>query len=77
MDAKTNQKFGPNVPGELCFKGPTLMKGYINDEKAMRDLIDKEGFLHTGLYGYYDQDEEFFILDRVKEVIRYLDKEVS
>ncbi|KAL0280371.1 UNVERIFIED_CONTAM: hypothetical protein PYX00_001682 [Menopon gallinae] len=77
VDLKTKQKCGPNAPGELCFKGPCLMRGYINDDKAMREIIDPEGFLRTGIYGYYDADEHFYILDKVKEVVRFMGKEVA
>lgn len=65
------KSLGPNVRGELCMKGNQLMLGYIGDEKATRDTIDSEGWLHTGDVAYYDDDKQFFIVDRIKELIKY------
>jgi acyl-CoA synthetase (AMP-forming)/AMP-acid ligase II len=61
---------GPNQPGELCFKSARIMKGYINDKKSTDDAIIY-GWLHTGDIGYYDEDLDFFIIDRIKELIKY------
>ena len=47
------------------------MKGYCGDEQLTRDIMDEDGFLHTGDVGYYDEDEFFFIVDRIKELIKY------
>ncbi|KAG5674515.1 hypothetical protein PVAND_004477 [Polypedilum vanderplanki] len=62
---------GPNKAGELCFKGPNIMKEYINNAKATAETIDKDDFLHTGDLGYYDENFNFFIVDRLKELIKY------
>lgn len=62
---------GPNCEGELCFKGDLIMKGYCNDAKATALTIDKDGWLHSGDIGYYDEDGHFFIVDRLKELIKY------
>lgn len=56
--------------GELQFASPTLMKGYIDDAAATRETIDADGWLHTGDIGYYDEDGEWFIVDRLKELIK-------
>lgn len=61
---------GPNQVGELCFKGSTMMLGYIGDENATKAIIDSDGWLHTGDVGYYDDDFQFFIVDRIKELIK-------
>lgn len=62
---------GPNQPGELCFKGPVIMMGYISNPEATKQAIDEDGFLHTGDVGYYDEEEYWFVLDRKKELIKY------
>ncbi|GAB1864815.1 Luciferin 4-monooxygenase [Camponotus japonicus] len=68
---ETDETLGPNCEGELCFKGDLIMKGYYNDEKSTRATIDKDGWLHTGDVGYYDEEGYFFIVDRIKELIKY------
>ncbi|XP_012231363.1 luciferin 4-monooxygenase [Linepithema humile] len=68
---ETDETLGPNCEGELCFKGDLIMKGYCNDEKSTRATIDKNGWLHTGDVGYYDEEEHFYIVDRIKELIKY------
>ena len=45
------------------------MKGYMNNEIATAETI-KQGWLHTGDLGYYDEDGYFFIVDRLKEMIK-------
>lgn len=47
------------------------MKGYINDSAATNNTIDKDGWLHSGDIGYYDEDKQFYIVDRLKELIKY------
>ena len=71
LDGNSKEALGPNCEGELCFKGDTIMKGYCDDEKATKAMIDEDGFLHTGDVGYYDEDGYFFIVDRIKELIKY------
>lgn len=47
------------------------MTGYLNDPDATERTIDKEGWLHTGDIGFIDGDDEIFIVDRIKEIIKY------
>lgn len=68
---ESGKSVGPNVQGELCFQGNQNMLGYINDEKATNATIDKDGWLHTGDVAYYDNDKQFFIVDRIKELIKW------
>ncbi|XP_035774718.1 luciferin 4-monooxygenase-like [Anopheles albimanus] len=67
IDPDTGRALGPHQRGELCFKGSLIMKGYIGAESP----IDADGWLHTGDIGYYDEDQDFFIVDRLKELIKY------
>ncbi|XP_054010236.1 luciferin 4-monooxygenase-like [Hylaeus anthracinus] len=66
-----SRNLGPNNIGELCFKGDLIMKGYYKDEKATAATIDKDGWLHSGDVGYYDEEGYFYIVDRLKELIKY------
>jgi len=43
----------------------------LNDPEATSATIDEEGWLHTGDIGYVDEDDEIFIVDRLKEVIKF------
>ncbi|KAJ0962329.1 hypothetical protein J5N97_030157 [Dioscorea zingiberensis] len=71
VDPETGLSLPRNQPGEICIRGDQIMKGYLNDPKATENTIDKEGWLHTGDIGYVDDDDEIFIVDRLKELIKY------
>lgn len=45
--------------------------GYLNDEKATMLTIDNIGWLHIGDIGYFDEDGRLFVIDRIKELIKY------
>ncbi|KAL8681892.1 MAG: hypothetical protein Q9186_002049 [Xanthomendoza sp. 1 TL-2023] len=57
--------------GELWIKGPNIFKGYLNNPHGTKDALTEDGFFKTGDVGYQDQDGNFFITDRVKELIKY------
>ena len=67
----------PNKPGELLVKGPQMMKGYLDNPQATSEVIDTEGWLHTGDVVYYDEDEYFYVVDRTKELIKVKGNQVS
>ncbi|XWS65080.1 hypothetical protein CRYUN_Cryun05aG0059900 [Craigia yunnanensis] len=71
IDPETGCSLGYNQPGEICIRGAQIMKGYLNDTAATATTIDVEGWLHTGDIGYVDEDDEIFIVDRVKEIIKF------
>ncbi|KQK16897.1 hypothetical protein BRADI_1g31320v3 [Brachypodium distachyon] len=71
VDPDTGASLGRNQPGEICIRGQQIMKGYLNDPEATKNTIDKDSWLHTGDIGYVDDDEEIFIVDRLKEIIKY------
>lgn len=74
---ETGRALGPGQEGELCFKGPLIMKGYVGDVRATDGTIDSQGWLRTGDVGYYDRDGYFFVVDRIKELIKYKAYQVS
>ena len=71
VDPETGRTLGPNQNGEVCVRGPIVMKGYFGDEKSTSSTIDADGWLHTGDIGHYDADGFFYITDRMKELIKY------
>ncbi|MEP7104673.1 MAG: AMP-binding protein, partial [Chloroflexota bacterium] len=71
VDVATGEELGPNQDGEIWIRGPQVMKGYLNNEEATRNSIDGERFFHTGDIGHVDDRGEYFIVDRLKELIKY------
>nr|ACM69363.1 4-coumarate:CoA ligase [Humulus lupulus] len=71
VDPETGSSLPRNQPGEICIRGDQIMKGYLNDPESTKNTIDKEGWLHTGDIGFVDDDDELFIVDRLKELIKY------
>ncbi|PKU70137.1 4-coumarate--CoA ligase 1-like [Dendrobium catenatum] len=71
VDPCTGASLRRNQRGEICIRGKNVMKGYLNDKVSTESTIDKEGWLHTGDIGYVDDDDEIFIVDRLKEIIKY------
>lgn len=54
--------------GEILARGPNVMKGYWNDKQSTEEIIDREGWLHTGDIGMIDQDGFLVITDRKKHI---------
>jgi acyl-CoA synthetase (AMP-forming)/AMP-acid ligase II len=71
IDLQTGGPLGPNQEGEVCVRGPQIMKGYLNRPEATSQTIDADKWLHTGDIGYADEDGHFYIVDRAKELIKY------
>ena len=62
---------GLSKTGELWFKGPNVMAGYLNNDEATRATIDDDGWLHTGDLAQADTAGCVYIVDRLKELIKY------
>ena len=71
VDLETGAELGPDQEGEICVRGPQVMKGYLNRPDATAAMIDADGWLHTGDVGYADAGGRFYVVDRVKELIKY------
>ncbi len=71
VDAATGQELGRNEDGEIWIRGPQVMKGYLNNEGATKGSIDDDGFFHTGDIGHIDGHDQYFVVDRLKELIKY------
>jgi 4-coumarate--CoA ligase len=61
----------PNTPGELWLSGPNVFKGYWRNKTATSESLTSDGYFKTGDVGYQDSDHNFYITDRVKELIKY------
>lgn len=70
LDDPTNTALGPNQHGELLIRGPQIMKGYHNNKQATDDILVDGGWLRSGDVAYYDEDFQFYITDRLKELIK-------
>ena len=64
-----NRPLGPGERGEICLRGPNIMKGYWNRPDATAAAIDPEGWFHSGDVGYFDEDGFLFICDRLKDMV--------
>jgi 4-coumarate--CoA ligase len=71
--ATTNapRELGPGEAGELWFRGPNVFLGYLNRPEATADCVTKDGYYRTGDIGYVDAEGNFFVTDRLKELIKY------
>lgn len=58
-----------NTPGEIMVKGENVMKGYYKNKEATEQILDKDGWLHTGDIGTIDRDEFIYIRGRSKSMI--------
>ena len=57
--------------GELWLKGPNIFKGYLNNPEGTENALTDDGYFKTGDVGHQDKDGNFYITDRVKELIKY------
>ena len=64
-----NRELAPGERGEICLRGPNIMKGYWNRPDATAEAIDAQGWFHSGDVGYVDEDGFLFICDRLKDMV--------
>ena len=70
VDLLTGEDLPAGEKGEICIKGPQVMRGYWNQPEET-DLVLKDGWLHSGDIGHMDEDGYFYITDRQKDMIIY------
>jgi len=77
VDLESGAPLAPGQRGEICIRGPQNMMGYLNRPDATAAMVDEEGWLHTGDVGYVGADGHLYIVDRVKELIKYKGLQVA
>jgi acyl-CoA synthetase (AMP-forming)/AMP-acid ligase II len=77
VDPGTNESLGPGERGEIWARGPQVMPEYLNRPDATAETITPEGWIRTGDIGYADEDGWFYIVDRLKELIKYKGLQVA
>jgi acyl-CoA synthetase (AMP-forming)/AMP-acid ligase II len=70
VDPETGKECGVGEAGEIWARGPQVTMGYLNNDKATAETYDKDGFLHTGDIGSFDEEGFLTITDRLKELIK-------
>lgn len=68
---------GVKEVGEICVRGFMVMKGYRGNPGATAAMIDSDNWLHTGDIGYYDEEGFFYVVDRLKELIKYKGMQIA
>lgn len=69
VDPETGEEVGPGVNGEFCAKGYNTMKGYYKMPDATKETIDADGWLHSGDLACYDENGNYKITGRLKDMI--------
>ncbi|XP_071516670.1 uncharacterized protein [Panulirus ornatus] len=77
VDTTSGEVLGCGQEGEVLFRGPTTMLGYVNDPVATAATIDAQGWIHSGDLGHFDQDGFLFITGRLKDLIKVKGFQVS
>ena len=71
VDIATGADVAPGTDGEIWIRGPQVMRGYFGRLAETHGMIDEDGWLRSGDIGHADDEGYFFIVDRLKELIKY------
>jgi acyl-CoA synthetase (AMP-forming)/AMP-acid ligase II len=69
VDPESGKTLGPNMTGEICCKGYNVMKGYYKMPEKTNEVIDKDGWLHSGDLATCDDEGYYSIVGRIKDMI--------
>lgn len=68
---------GVNENGEICCMPMYHFTGYYGDEENTRQILDEDGWIHSGDIGYFDEDGFLYIVDRKKDIMKYMNYQIS
>ncbi len=71
VEPGSGRELGVDEDGEVCVRGPQVMLGYLGNKQATESMITRDGWLHTGDIGHVDSDGHLYVVDRLKELIKY------
>jgi len=71
IDPETEEDVAEGEEGEIWIRGPQVMKGYLNNDEATAETLVDDGWLRTGDIARIDENGFTFIVDRLKELIKY------
>src|SRR5690242_8629726 len=77
VDPETGEDVPEGEDGEIWIRGPQVMKGYLNNPEATAEIFTEDGWLRTGDIGRVDKGGFFYIVDRLKELIKYKGYQVA
>ncbi len=77
VDPDTHTELLANEAGEIWIRGPQVMRGYLGNPQATAEMIDEDGWLRSGDVGYADEQGQLFVIDRLKELIKYKGRQVA
>jgi acyl-CoA synthetase (AMP-forming)/AMP-acid ligase II len=77
VDAETGKTLGVNENGELLVKSPSVFIGYWKSPQITSCSFDADGWFRTGDFAHFDADGELFVVDRVKDLIKYKGYQVA
>jgi long-chain acyl-CoA synthetase len=77
IDPASGETLPAGEPGEVCFRGPHVFRGYWNKPKETAEVLSDDGWLRTGDIGYLDDEGFLFLVDRAKDIVLRAGENIS